>query len=215
MATNTILRILYLIISLPFLLISFLFYILNIRKTREYFNLCLEVANIRHQNFDECLIHCLYLGEDKRNNIHYGVDFYGIIRALLSTFRGNIQGASTIEQQFVRTVTGRYDKNVSRKIEEQILALLVSIKLSKKVIAESYLSIAFFGTSMNGYIALCCNLKPQIYDLEFYAKVIARLKYPQPSKVDTYWKKKVERRSLWIIKQYKSIEQAESKLLYD
>ncbi|MAE01291.1 MULTISPECIES: transglycosylase domain-containing protein [Pseudoalteromonas] len=205
MAKKTFLRILYLTLSMPFALLSVLFYILNICKTRDCYNLCIEKAKNRERNFDPRLIQCLYLGEDKRNLIHYGVDFFGVGRAILSTLQGSIQGASTIEQQFIRTVTGRYERTATRKIVEQLLALLVSFKLKKKVIAESYLSIAFFGTSMNGYSELCNQLDPKRYDLNFYARVIARLKYPQPTTINADWNKKFEKRTEWILIKYNAI----------
>ncbi|WP_369686225.1 transglycosylase domain-containing protein [Photobacterium kishitanii] len=49
------------------------------------------------------------------------------------------KGASTIEQQFVRTVTAQYQKTLSRKIIEQLLSFSLYGFYSKSNISASYL----------------------------------------------------------------------------
>lgn len=62
-------------------------------------------------DISETLILTLFVAEDHRNHSHYGVDPVAIVRALVMRFfYGKKQGASTVEQQLVRTITQRYEK---------------------------------------------------------------------------------------------------------
>ncbi|WP_349814569.1 transglycosylase domain-containing protein [Pectobacterium atrosepticum] len=45
-----------------------------------------------------------------------------------------IQGGSTIDQQLVRTLTGRYERTLRRKIREQAIAILLNYKIKNKKI---------------------------------------------------------------------------------
>src|SRR5208337_2064528 len=57
----------------------------------------------------------LIAAEDHRFFNHGGVDPIALVRAIVRFhLRGRLQGASTIEQQLVRTVTMRYDRTVLR-----------------------------------------------------------------------------------------------------
>ncbi|ELT43108.1 membrane carboxypeptidase [Arthrobacter nitrophenolicus] len=97
--------------------------------------------------------------EDSRFYEHGGVDTTGILRALVSTARGNRQGASTITQQYVNNVLnanlaaeGNEDqiklngvnKGVGDKLREMKLAIALEKEFSKEQILEGYLNIVFF-----------------------------------------------------------------------
>lgn len=85
--------------------------------------------------------------EDKRFYFHHGVDLYGTLRSMASTFLdGNVQGGSTITQQLVRNVILK-DSGVSveRKLKEQVVAQEIEKQLSKEEILTEYLNNVYFG----------------------------------------------------------------------
>ncbi len=90
--------------------------------------------------------------EDRRFYRHHGVDFIGIIRALITNFKNNelIEGASTINQQLARIVFLNQNKTISRKIKEAALALKIDRNFSKKEILEHYLNNVYLGSSAYG-----------------------------------------------------------------
>ncbi|RAX44596.1 penicillin-binding protein [Arthrobacter sp. AQ5-06] len=103
--------------------------------------------------------------EDGRFYEHGGVDTTGILRAMVSTARGNKQGASTITQQYVNNVLnanlaaeGNTDdiklngvnKGVGDKLREMKLAIALEKEFSKEQILEGYLNIVFFNRDAYG-----------------------------------------------------------------
>ncbi|MFJ4209767.1 transglycosylase domain-containing protein [Paenarthrobacter sp. NPDC089675] len=103
--------------------------------------------------------------EDSRFYDHGGIDTTGIMRALVSTVRGNKQGASTITQQYVNNVINEslvasgkdedvklngLNKGVGDKLREMKLAIALEKKFSKEQILEGYLNIVFFNRDAYG-----------------------------------------------------------------
>ena len=103
--------------------------------------------------------------EDSRFYDHGGVDTTGILRALVSTARGNKQGASTITQQYVNNVLNSnlaaegkeadiklngVNKGVGDKLREMKLAIALEKKFTKEQILEGYLNIVFFNRDAYG-----------------------------------------------------------------
>src|SRR3989344_5677797 len=88
--------------------------------------------------------------EDKRFYEHQGISQYGILRALISTLTGNLQGGSTITQQLIKNVLLTTEQTLPRKIKEAILAYEVEKKYTKKEILEMYLNEAPYGGSFWG-----------------------------------------------------------------
>ena len=124
----------------------------------------------------------LISGEDHRHSRHPGFDSIAICRALWHrlVFESR-EGASTIEQQLVRVITGRYERTFRRKLHEILLAILVDAYFPKSVLPAVYLLIGYYGWRMNGYQQACCRLgfRPSLLTLEEAAALIARLKYPE------------------------------------
>ncbi len=104
--------------------------------------------------------------EDSRFYEHKGVDTRGILRALVRNQQagGDVQGASTLTQQYVKRVlleqavqsgdkaaaAAATDKNKGRKLREIRYALALEDKLSKDDILGRYLNIAYFGAGAYG-----------------------------------------------------------------
>ena len=128
----------------------------------------------------QCL---LVSGEDHRHRRHPGFDVIAICRALWrGLFLGLPEGASTIEQQIVRVLSNRYERTLSRKVREVLLATLVQEVVPKASMPAIYLEIGYFGWRMNGFQQACARLgqNPAALSVDQAASLVARLKYPQP-----------------------------------
>src|SRR5260370_30708064 len=73
--------------------------------------------------------------EDRRFMKHPGFDPKSVVREFFKalTFRRH-GGASTIDMQFVRTVTGYKELTITRKLYEMLLSILIQYRYSKIVI---------------------------------------------------------------------------------
>lgn len=85
--------------------------------------------------------------EDRRFYEHSGVDFWGIIGAVLHTAAGKKRGGSTITQQLARNL---YDavgvqRSIWRKLKEMIVAVYLERRYSKEEILAMYLNTVPFG----------------------------------------------------------------------
>jgi membrane peptidoglycan carboxypeptidase len=141
---------------------------------------------------------CLAL-EDRRFYRHHGVDIPSVLRELLraTTFRRH-GGASTIDMQFVRTVTGYKDWTLRRKLYEMVLAMIIQFRYSKIVILRSYLTCAYFGWRLKGSTAAANKVFKKNADdlsLDEAAFIAAMLVYPQPRNPAPEWVLRVERRA--------------------
>ncbi len=102
------------------------------------------------------LITAVVAAEDARFYQHSGVDFKGIVRAVVVNFRSKRkrQGASTITQQLARnTFTDELpanDRGVDRKLYEMAAAREIEKRCSKEQILELYLNRVFFGSGFYG-----------------------------------------------------------------
>jgi len=86
---------------------------------------------------------------------HAGIDWRGIARAIVADIlHGNFsQGGSTITQQFVKNSLLGPEKTITRKIREQILALLLERNYSKDEIFGFYLNQIPYGANAYGISA--------------------------------------------------------------
>jgi len=90
--------------------------------------------------------------EDTNFYNHIGIDFWGIVRAMLTNIRhlGIVQGGSTITQQLVKVVFTKGERKYARKITEAILALVVEKEFTKDEILEFYFNQIYFGHGAYG-----------------------------------------------------------------
>jgi membrane peptidoglycan carboxypeptidase len=148
----------------------------------------------------------LVSGEDHRHAWHSGFDPIAICRALWRRLAyGSHEGASTIEQQLVRTITGRYERTLERKLKEIVLAFLVCEAFSRKDLPAVYLAIAYYGWHMNGYRQACKRLRirPDSLALDRAASLVARLKYPEPKIAPDTRRQQIDRRSKHLLNLYR------------
>ncbi len=110
--------------------------------------------------------------EDSRFYEHGGLDIRGFSRALVSNLQGgDVQGASTLTQQFVKitlqenalkrgdkdAAKAAVDKTYSRKLQELKYALNVEENFTKDQILEGYLNLVYYGDQAYGVEAAALN----------------------------------------------------------
>ncbi len=92
--------------------------------------------------------------EDERFYTHSGVDWPGVVRALFNDLLGgNLEGGSTITQQFVRNTIlsdEMSDISVKRKIREMYIAMKLEEQFSKDDILLMYLNTINYGSGAYG-----------------------------------------------------------------
>jgi len=90
--------------------------------------------------------------EDGNFYHHFGVDFKGIIRAVLTDLKIGrpVYGGSTIPQQLIRSTFLSTEKTAERKIREIVLALELDRRYPKDQILEWYLNQVPFGQNTYG-----------------------------------------------------------------
>ena len=114
-----------------------------------------EVGNrgIKHndsvplEDMPDHLIKATLATEDRRFYEHFGIDFYGTFRALMTNAKagGVVQGGSTISQQLAKNLFLSNERTIERKINEAFLALWLETRLSKNEILKLYLDRAYLG----------------------------------------------------------------------
>ncbi|WP_437630354.1 penicillin-binding protein 1A [Sorangium sp. So ce854] len=90
--------------------------------------------------------------EDASFYEHEGLNYFGILRALLVNLRSAQarQGGSTITQQVIKNVLLTPERTFARKIRELILARRIEQELTKDEILELYLNQIYFGHGRYG-----------------------------------------------------------------
>lgn len=122
--------------------------------------------------------------EDSRFYSHHGFDLRGTLRALVSNATsGNVQGGSTITQQYVKNIllgsaksdqeiAAATERSYARKLQELRYSLAIEKQMTKKQILEGYLNIAYFGSGAYGVEAAARR---------YFSKTAARLTLAESS----------------------------------
>jgi penicillin-binding protein 1A len=103
----------------------------------------------------EVVVQAVLAAEDDRFFHHPGVDWQGIVRAVLvaATTMEVSQGGSTLTQQLVRTTLISKEKQLRRKLREMFLALSLENELSKQEIFTLFVNTQFLGQRSYGFAA--------------------------------------------------------------
>lgn len=90
--------------------------------------------------------------EDQRYYEHPGVDLIGLLRAVVVDIKAGaqVQGGSTITQQYVKQAFVGDETSLRRKVSEAILAYRLEQQYSKDQILEMYLNTIYFGHGSYG-----------------------------------------------------------------
>lgn len=108
---------------------------------------------IPYGDIPKAFVNALVASEDADFWTHGGVSTRGLLRAgwnFVTSFGRRREGASTLTMQLVRTVTGKRQKKLNRKIQEIILARKLEKAYTKKQILESYANEVYFGGGRYG-----------------------------------------------------------------
>ena len=123
---------------------------------------------LKYEEFPQQLINAVLAAEDDRFFEHPGVDYQGILRAVIHLIRTGKkgQGGSTITMQVARNFFLSREKTYLRKLNEIFLAFKIEGFLSKEEILALYLNKIYLGKRAYGFSAAT-----QVY----YGKAIDQL----------------------------------------
>jgi penicillin-binding protein 1A len=93
------------------------------------------------------LIKAVLATEDRHFYEHFGIDFGGTFRALLTNARagGVVQGGSSLSQQLAKNLFLSNERTIERKVKEAFLAVWLETRLTKSEILKLYLDRAYMG----------------------------------------------------------------------
>jgi penicillin-binding protein 1A len=93
------------------------------------------------------LINATMATEDRRFFEHFGIDFIGTGRALMTNLNAGatVQGGSTLTQQLAKNLFLSSERSLNRKIKEVFLSFWLESRLTKKEILKLYLDRAYMG----------------------------------------------------------------------
>lgn len=120
------------------------------RKITEFY--LLKRRLIKYNDIPKPLIDTLLIAEDKNFLEHFGIDFFGIMRAFAKNiFAGGVkQGGSTVTQQLAKLSFTKRERNIIRKIRELWLSLQIEKRYTKKEILEMYFNKVYYGNNCYG-----------------------------------------------------------------
>jgi penicillin-binding protein 1A len=129
------------------------------------------------------LIHAVLAIEDRRFYDHFGVDLFGIARAVWANVTAGrvVQGGSTITQQLAKNLFLTPDRTLLRKLQEAMLAVWLERVYSKDAILAAYLNRVYFGAGAYGVDAAArihFNKPPRDLDLRESAIIAGLLQSP-------------------------------------
>ena len=144
--------------------------------------------------------------EDRRFFKHFGVDLRSVLREVSKALTLRRHGGfSTIDMQFVRTITGFRQHTIRRKVYEIVLALALQSHCDKRTILRSYLACAYFGSGLIGAEAAARKVFDKDVDqldLQEAAFIGAMLACPRPRNGSPMWEARVQRRAAYGLSVY-------------
>ena len=133
------------------------------------------------------MVNMLLLIEDQSFFQHWGIDFKEIVRVFYGYLFDDkdIRGASTITQQLIKNTLLSRDKNLSRKINEALMAMLMELNYDKNYILERYMNTVYLAQqgsmAIQGFASASqfyFDKKVEDLDLREMATLVALLKGP-------------------------------------
>ena len=148
-----------------------------------------KIAQINYslERYPKEMVNMLLLIEDQSFFQHWGVDFKEIVRVFYGYLfeDKDIRGASTITQQLIKNTLLSRDKNISRKINEALMAMLMELNYDKNYILERYMNTVYLAQqgsmAIQGFASASqfyFDKKVDDLDLREMATLVALLKGP-------------------------------------
>ncbi|WP_344317320.1 transglycosylase domain-containing protein, partial [Actinoplanes couchii] len=107
--------------------------------------------NVPPDQISKVMQDAVVAAEDNKFWDHEGIDFQGIMRAAWNNFtNGDLQGASTITQQYARHIADEKDISYSRKLREAVIARKLESEYKKPEILGMYLNYIDLGRGKYG-----------------------------------------------------------------
>ncbi|WP_442880065.1 transglycosylase domain-containing protein [Aurantimonas sp. A2-1-M11] len=115
----------------------------------------LRAAAVPIDEMPDSFIKAVLATEDRRFFEHWGIDFYGLARAMTENARagGVVQGGSTLTQQLAKNLFLSNERTIDRKIKEAFISLWLESHLTKREILAMYLDRAYMGGGTFGAAA--------------------------------------------------------------
>jgi membrane peptidoglycan carboxypeptidase len=111
-------------------------------------------TNVTLQQIPVDMRYAVLSAEDRSFYDNSGFSVTGIARAAINDVRGgNLQGGSTITQQYAKLVYLNQNRTFTRKIKELVVAVKLDQTMSKDQILEDYLNTVYFGRGAYGVAA--------------------------------------------------------------
>jgi membrane peptidoglycan carboxypeptidase len=150
--------------------------------------------------------------EDHRFLSHIGVELRSILRAVGGLLTGSFSGGSTIEQQLIRVVRGRYEFTVWRKLSEILLALALYGRFQKAELAEMYAEIAYYGWRGSGLENISGRLGYRLdqITIDQAVTIACLLKRPLPGAPSRAYLRKLESRIEYVQKRLAQVRGMEA-----
>lgn len=152
------------------------------------------------------VIYSFLSAEDKNFYSHKGVDFYGIMRAVVNNIDNirkgrRLEGASTITQQVAKNFLLTNEVSLDRKIKEALLAFRIEDAFSKDHILALYLNQIYLGNRSYGVAAAALNYFDKSLDeLELEEAALLASLPKAPSAFDPFRNpKRARQRRDWVL----------------
>ena len=180
----------------PTLTFTRLRYRVDIQLQRHYALIVKEVESVLSRDLDtipQQLRDLIILVEDRRFEKHFGVDFYSICRSIyrIIVYR-KMEGASTLTQQLVRSITNERQVSFSRKLAEINLSLLLHKRFSHEDIFTAYFHYYQICTEGKGILMYCNkrNFKMDSLSEAQCFEIATRIRYPHISSDSIKYKRR-------------------------
>ncbi len=107
---------------------------------------------LKYNELPENLIYAILSAEDKRFFKHSGIDYFGILRAMVKNLMAGriVQGGSTLTQQIVKNLFLTPERSFKRKFKEAFISNILEGRFSKKELLELYANFVYLG-QVNGF----------------------------------------------------------------
>lgn len=107
---------------------------------------------VEYEQIPQLIIDAFLSAEDANFYEHSGVDYAGVLRALIANIKAGrvVQGGSTITQQVAKSLLLTSERSITRKIKDFLLAQRIEKHFSKKEILYLYLNQVYLGGGFYG-----------------------------------------------------------------